>query len=239
MTDASVLEIEGLRFRWPADRTDCLEIAALRVERGEALFLHGPSGCGKSTLLSLMAGVLTAAEGRVALLGQDWRDMRPARRDRRRARHVGYVFQQFNLVPWLSAIDNAVLPCGFSSARAQAAARMAGSPRAQAEALLAAMGLPASACQRAAATLSVGQQQRVAAARALIGGPDLVVADEPTSALDEGNRDDFLALLLDACAASGSALVFVSHDLSLAGRFSRELALPSINRAPRHEAAQA
>lgn len=234
-----LLELKELRFAWPGSAQDCLDIAALEVEAGEAVFLHGPSGCGKSTLLSLLAGVLLPRAGRVALDGVHWADLRPSARDRHRVDHVGYIFQQFNLLPYLSALDNVLLPCRFSARRRAAAARLAGSPQAEAQRWLAGMGLDAAAWTRPAHTLSVGQQQRVAAARALVGQPDLVIADEPTSALDEDRRDAFLDLLLSACAAAGSALVFVSHDRRSAQRFARQVSLPAINRAARGAGEQA
>jgi len=227
----SLLELEDLRFAWPGCAQDCLHIDMLRVEAGETVFLHGPSGCGKSTLLSLLAGVLLPQSGRVALGGVHWGDLRAGARDRHRVDQVGYIFQQFNLLPYLSALDNVLLPCRFSTRRREAAARAAGSPQAAAQRWLAGMGLDAAVWRRPAHTLSVGQQQRVAAARALIGQPGLVIADEPTSALDEDRRDVFLDLLLAACAEAGSALVFVSHDRRSAPRFARQIALPAINRA--------
>jgi putative ABC transport system ATP-binding protein len=208
---------------------------ALQVARGEAVFLHGPSGCGKSTLLSLLAGVLVPREGTVALAGQDWRALPAARRDAFRADHVGYIFQQFNLLPYLSALDNVLLGCRFSCLRAGRATALAGSAGAHARALLEHVGLSGSFWQRGARELSVGQQQRVAAARALVGRPDLVIADEPTSALDAALRDGFMALLLGECRAAGSTLVFVSHDERLAARFDRSVSLPAINRATESE----
>lgn len=227
----SILEVRELRFAWPGSDRDCLDIIDLHIEAGETLFVHGPSGCGKSTLLSLLAGVLLSQSGRVALLGTEWSDLHPTARDRYRVDHVGYIFQQFNLLPYLSALDNVLLPCRFSARRRAAAAHEAGSLRAAAEHWLTGMGLEASVWQRATHTLSVGQQQRVAAARALVGQPDLVIADEPTSALDEDRREAFLDLLLSACAAAGSALVLVSHDRRIAGRFGHQISLPVINRA--------
>jgi putative ABC transport system ATP-binding protein len=220
-----VLQAEDLRFAWPGAAAPCIDIERFEVRAGEAVFLHGPSGCGKSTLLSLLAGVLVADSGRVCLLGHDWAAMGGSARDRCRVAHVGYIFQQFNLLPYLSVMDNVLLPCRFSARR-----RAQGS-RAQAEELLARMGLPAGLWQRTALQLSVGQQQRVAAARALIGRPELVIADEPTSALDEDRREAFLDVLLAACEADGSALVFVSHDRRIADRFARHVLLPEINRA--------
>jgi len=227
---SAVLRAEGLRFAWPGAKSPCIDIEALDIEAGEAVFLHGPSGCGKSTLLSLLAGVLVADAGRVTLLDQDWAALSGAARDRQRVAHVGYIFQQFNLLPYLSVLDNVLLPCRFSARRREQAAREGGA-RAQAAQLLEAMGLPQALWKRQAMQLSVGQQQRVAAARALIGHPEVVIADEPTSALDEDRREAFLDVLVEACRANRSALVFVSHDQRIAARFGRHLLLPEINRA--------
>lgn len=226
-----VLQLQDVRFAWPKANGDCLDIPQLHIERHDTVFLHGPSGCGKSTLLSLLAGVLLPQAGRIALLGQDWRQLRPAARDQYRVDHVGYIFQQFNLLPYLSALENVALPCHFSARRRQAALHHAGSVPAAAQAWLSKMDLDARLWGQAAHQLSVGQQQRVAAARALIGSPDVVIADEPTSALDEPRRNAFLDVLLQACAQTQSALILVSHDPRMAPRFSRQLCLTSLNRA--------
>jgi putative ABC transport system ATP-binding protein len=232
---APMLEIAGLRFAWPGQAEDCLDIEALSVAAGETVFLYGPSGCGKSTLLSLMAGVLQPQHGSVMLHGRGWADLRPAQRDRYRVDQMGYIFQQFNLLPYLSVLDNTLAPCRFSAQRAAAAIRQSGSLERAAQGWLGGMGLPAALWDRPARDLSVGQQQRVAAARALIGSPALVIADEPTSALDENRRNTFLDLLLSSCRTANSALVFVSHDQRMADRFQRRIALPDINRAARHD----
>ncbi len=224
-----MLEIEALRFAWPRAATDTLQIDSLHVAPGETLFLYGPSGVGKSTLLGLLAGVLEPTSGQVRLLGVDWASISAAQRDARRAEHVGYIFQQFNLLPYLNVLDNVLLPTRFSARRAERATQHAGSARAAAESLLARFGLDSTLWPRAASMLSVGQQQRVAAARALIGRPELVIADEPTSALDTALRDGFMDLLLGECAASGSTLVFVSHDERLAARFDRRVSLAEVN----------
>ena len=204
-----------------------LAIDELDIAAGEAVFLHGPSGCGKSTLLGLLAGVMLAREGSVRVMGQDWATLSGARRDAARADHLGYIFQQFNLLPYLSVLDNVRLPCRFSARRAQ----RAGDAVATASTLLARVGLAEDHWTRRADELSVGQQQRVAAARALIGTPELVIADEPTSALDAALRDGFMAVLLAQCREAGSTLVFVSHDERLAAHFDRRLSLPAINKA--------
>lgn len=228
-----LLSLRNVRLRWPRATADTLDICEFDLAPGETVFMRGPSGCGKSTLLSLVAGVLTATDGEVRLQGQDWRTLAPSRRDRLRARHVGYIFQQFNLLPYLSVLDNVLLPCRFSPQRAQRAAAGGADPTPAAQQLLERSGLPAALWPRRAADLSVGQQQRVAAARALIGQPELVIADEPTSALDEAVRESFMDLLLGACAAAGSALLFVSHDARLAPRFQRQVDLPVLNQAGR------
>lgn len=226
-----MIELKGLRFAWPRADRDCLAIDELQVASGQTLFVHGPSGCGKSTLLSLLAGVLLPREGTVSLAGRSWASMPAARRDAFRAEHVGYLFQQFNLLPWLNVIDNVLLGCRFSDSRAARATQRSGSPLAQARSLLQRVGLESALWHRDARELSVGQQQRVAAARALIGAPEVVIADEPTSALDAALRDGFMAVLLGECRAAGSTLVFVSHDERLAARFDRAVSLPGLNRA--------
>lgn len=232
-----MIDIDRLHFAWPGSPQDCLVVDRLTLAAGRSLFLHGPSGCGKSTLLGLLAGVLLPREGRVTVLGSAWSALGAARRDAFRADHVGYLFQQFNLLPYLTLVDNVLLPCRFSDRRRRRAEARDGSAGAAARRLLQQMGLPVDAWQRPASRLSVGQQQRVAAARALIGSPELVIADEPTSALDTALRDQFMALLMSECAQAGSSLVFVSHDERLAERFDERLSLPQLNRAPRAEEA--
>jgi putative ABC transport system ATP-binding protein len=227
---APAIALAGLRFRWPGSPAPCLEIAELCIAAGERVFLHGPSGSGKSTLLNLLGGVMLPEAGTLSVLGADLRQLSARERDRLRADRMGFLFQQFNLLPYLPAIDNVLLPTGFSARRCEAAGGPA-ALRDEAARLLARLDLAPEAWQRPAAELSVGQQQRVAAARALIGRPDLVVADEPTSALDAERQQAFLDLLLAECAASGATLLFVSHDRRLAGHFDRELALADINRA--------
>jgi putative ABC transport system ATP-binding protein len=237
--DPWAFHIEGLRFTWPRASQPLLDITEWRLARGEQVFLRGESGSGKSTLLALLAGVRLATQGRASLLGRDWASLPAAARDGHRADHVGIVFQQFNLLGYLPVIDNVLLPCRFSAQRAARAVQAAGSARDAAARLLQSMGLDAALWSRPAGTLSVGQQQRVAAARALIGAPELVLADEPTSALDEARREEFMDLLLAACTRDGCALVFVSHDARLAARFERQIALGELQRARMHAEAVA
>ena len=224
----AVLRVDDLRFGYQP-HTPVISIDGLSVARGESVFLRGPSGSGKSTLLSLIGGILTPDSGEVHVCGHDMAGAGPVARDRIRARHLGIIFQQLNLLPYLDVVGNVTLACRFSRARERAAAAQHGTVRAAALRLLSALGLPDDHLGRPVASLSVGQQQRVAVARALIGAPDLVIADEPTSALDADNRDRFIELLDARRRDTGCALLFVSHDEALAGHFDRAVDLSAIN----------
>ncbi|MCW5620127.1 MAG: ABC transporter ATP-binding protein [Burkholderiales bacterium] len=227
-----MLDLQGVRFTWSSAREALIEIDVLRVAPGERLFLRGPSGSGKSTLLSLLAGVLTPGAGAIHLLGRNLAALSGAGRDRIRADHVGFIFQMFNLIPYLNVMENVMLPCAFSERRRTRAQRRGGNVAQEAHRLLAALDMAeAGLLQRPVTQLSVGQQQRVAAARALIGAPELVIADEPTSSLDADRRNAFVELLFRECRQAGSALVFVSHDASLAPLFDRTLEFTSLNKA--------
>lgn len=227
----AVLTLHDLVHHWPGRREPTLAIDRLEIAPGSKTFIEGPSGSGKSTLLSLLAGVLQPTEGRICLLGHCWSSLRAGQRDRHRADHVGYIFQQFNLISYLSAMQNVLAPCHFSEKRRTNAITTAGSLQGAARQLLAAMGLSHEDAEQPAGQLSVGQQQRVAAARALIGQPSLIIADEPTSALDDAHRDAFMTQLLGAADAAGSAVVFVSHDKRLGTHFNIRLQLSTLNQA--------
>lgn len=223
--------LQDVLFRWRPTLPPCLDIAEFRISAGERVFLHGPSGSGKSSMLSMIGGVTLPERGEVRVLGTDLARLSGAARDHFRAEHLGFVFQLFNLIPYLSALENILLPCRFSPTRHGAAEAAGGSVAAEARRLADHLDLAAELLERPAAELSVGQQQRVAAARALIGRPQLVIADEPTSALDADRELAFLELLLSECFASGAAVLLVSHDVRLADRFDRAVALADINRA--------
>ena len=204
-----------------------LSISSLEIASGSRVFLHGPSGSGKTTLLSLISGVLTPQEGEIRVLGQSLRQLSPSKRDILRGSDIGYIFQGFNLIPYLTVRENIALPCTLHAKRRQ-----------RIRALTLSEEVERIACRLDIHTnldtpvthLSTGQQQRVAIARAIIGLPALVVADEPTSSLDSDRRSTFLALLTEMIAETQSTLLFVSHDLSLAPHFEQLLSLPSINR---------
>ncbi|MFS2084550.1 ATP-binding cassette domain-containing protein, partial [Stenotrophomonas geniculata] len=176
MSAAPVISLEDVQFGYGTRLV--LDIPRLWVEQGSSVLLRGISGGGKSTLLGLLAGVLLPGKGRVEVAGHALQDMGGAARDRFRADQLGVIFQQFNLLPFLTVRDNIALGLRFSRLRS---ARISGPLDAEIARLLQALQLNPELMQRRAGTLSVGQQQRVAAARALIGRPALLLADEPTS----------------------------------------------------------
>ena len=221
------IDLRRLRFRYGGGPW-VLDIPELTLERGTRAFLFGPSGSGKTTLLGVLAGVLEAEEGEVRVLGEDLASLSGAQRDAFRAEHIGYVFQMFNLIPYLSVLDNIALPARMTAGRR---ARLDGAGVRETAAQLADHLHIGDLLKKPVTELSVGQQQRVAACRALIGSPELIVADEPTSSLDFDRREAFLELLFQECERAGATLVFVSHDRTLEGMFSRTISLPDVNKA--------
>ena len=227
----SPLRISDARFAW--DRSYQIEIDAFEIGPRERDLILGPSGSGKSTLLNLISGITKVDQGKIEVLGEDLARLRGAKIDRFRADKLGIIFQMFNLLPWCSILENVLLPLRFSKARRL---RAKSTPD-EAGRLLEALGLSREFHRKSTGTLSVGQQQRVAAARALIGQPALVLADEPTSALDTENAQAFLRLLVAELESADSALLMVSHDTSLAPMFDRTVRLDEIARITRSEAA--
>jgi putative ABC transport system ATP-binding protein len=223
----AVIELNELHYRWPKQARDALFIPQLQVKQGEHVFIKGASGSGKTTLLNLLAGILSPTAGSIRLLGQALERLSGAQRDRLRADHMGVIFQQFNLLPYLSVRENIQLPCAFSKKRRRQAADL----NASTTHLLQHLGLATDLGQRNVSDLSVGQQQRVAVARALMGSPELIIADEPTSALDTDMRDSFLKLLFQQAEAQHSTIVFVSHDPYIAPYFPRVIDLNELNQA--------
>ena len=226
MNDDAIIDLQGVQFGY-ADRA-VLDIAQLQVSAGSSVLLRGTSGSGKSTLLGLLAGILLPASGSIRVAGHRVNTLGAAARDRFRADQLGVIFQQFNLLPFLSVRDNIALGLRFSRLRS---ARISGPLDAEIARLLQALQLDPALMQRRAGTLSVGQQQRVAAARALIGRPALLLADEPTSALDRDAATAFLKLMSAQCEAAGTTVLVVSHDDSLQPLFDRTISLSEINQA--------
>lgn len=223
----AMLQVKDLRYRWPEQNDDTLHLPALSLQTGEHLFLQGASGSGKTTLLNLLAGIYTPQAGQINWLGQDITQLSASKRDRFRADHLGIIFQQFNLLPYLSVAQNMVLPLNFSKTRRQKEPL----PDLRIDELMDSLNLPSDLKHQNANQLSIGQQQRVAVARALMGKPDIIIADEPTSALDANNRDRFIDQLFRSANQFQTTILFVSHDASLADHFDRHLDLQQLNQA--------
>ena len=234
LTDSErAIQITGLQFSWGISSATVLDIVGLQVDKGQRVFIEGPSGSGKSTLLGLLAGIVTPRSGCITVLGRSLDAMSGAARDRFRSDHMGIIFQMFNLIPYLSVVDNVTLPCRFSYRRLERAGRNGGVAT-EAARLLSRLGMnDPTLLKRPVTELSVGQQQRVAAARALMGAPELIIADEPTSALDADHRLAFIELLFQECQKAKSTLLFASHDTALASLFDRTVQLRQPNRTGR------
>lgn len=225
----SVLSIRDVRFRWPGRTGFSLFIQDFAVEKGETVLLLGESGSGKSTLLSLICGTIVPDTGKIAVAGTDVTRLRGGARDRFRAEQIGVIFQQFNLLPFGTVADNILLPLRFAPQRR----KRAGHAKTTAEDLCLALGLPKDVFTTKANFLSVGQQQRVAVARALIGQPPIIIADEPTSALDANSQAAFLDLLFRQASANETSLLMVSHDPRLGERFDRVVHMENITQIER------
>jgi putative ABC transport system ATP-binding protein len=215
------LELKNFHFRWPGAGQFQLDIPHLQLATGQHLFIRGASGSGKTTLLNLLSGIHALAQGEIRIRGEVFQPARPSQRDAMRARQIGVVFQQLNLIGYLSVLDNVLLAAEFSG-------RKANSCRQRAAQLLQALDMPATLFDQPAERLSVGQQQRVAIARALLNEPALLIADEPTSALDADNRDLFMRLMLSEANRCGTTVLFVSHDASLARYFQWQLQMTQL-----------
>ncbi|MEM7257159.1 MAG: ABC transporter ATP-binding protein [Pseudomonadota bacterium] len=225
-----MINVNDLRFSWSKNTAPVLNIDQFAVERGEHVFLQGPSGSGKTTLLSLLGGVVPPTSGSIHINDIEVSSLPGAKRDQFRVDEIGFIFQMFNLIPYLSPVQNVLLPCRFSPKRRQQASQHH-SLTDEAKRLLTQLGLEAELNRKTSSALSVGQQQRVAAARALIGSPAVVIADEPTSALDADARVNFLQLLFEECNRTDATVLFVSHDAALAHQFARTVNLKEINQA--------
>jgi len=229
--NSDAIHLHDVRFAYTPGKP-ILWIDELRIQTGSSSFLYGPSGSGKTTLLSLISGVLKSQRGSIHILGEDLTRLSASARDTLRGSQIGYIFQGFNLIPYLSVEENIALPCDLHPARR---ARMT-APTISGEVARLARRLDIHKHLNSPVTrLSIGQQQRVAIARAIIGAPALIIADEPTSALDTDRREAFLALLTEVTNEVKmrdnveTTLLFVSHDRSLAATFNSLLSLAEIN----------
>ena len=225
--NSPLIEIKNLKFSYSPTSPTTLYIPEFEVSSGEEVYIYGPSGTGKTTFLEILAGVLTPQEGEVNILGKNLTQMSARERDKFRAEHLGYVFQSFNLIPYLSVFENIELPLKLSKERR---AKLDSFDYALAiRGLCGSLGI-SDLLDKNVSRLSVGQQQRVAVARAMIGKPDIILADEPTSALDSDHREKFLKILFELAEFYGTTVLFVSHDRSIENLFSRAVSLGSINK---------
>lgn len=213
--------IKNLEFAYSSGPR-ILNIESLSIKSGEKVFIYGPSGTGKSTLLNLLSGVIVAKTGSVNILENDILKMSQSQRDLFRGKNIGYIFQSFNLIPYLTVEENILLGKSFRSSEAATKDR--------AQKLSIDLNI-ADHMHKMASKLSLGQQQRVACARSLIEKPSILIADEPTSSLDQKNTDEFMGLLIKEWEQLEFTLIFVSHDMDLAKYFDRSIALADINKA--------
>ena len=225
--NSPALRLDNVRYRWPGRASFGLHIPDLTIASGETVLLLGESGSGKSTLLSLICGTIIADSGSVCVAGNDIASLSAGQRDRFRAEQIGLIFQQFNLLPFASVQDNILLPLLFAPNRRQRVTDLT----AETKRLCRELGLPDT--MTTAGALSVGQQQRVAAARALIGQPPLIIADEPTSSLDAATQATFLELLFTQSRAHSTTLLMVSHDARLSSQFDRVIQMADITQTDR------
>jgi putative ABC transport system ATP-binding protein len=213
------LSITDLKFSWSKNTEFNLIIPKWQVNAGQKVFLYGRSGEGKSTLLNLISGIENNYTGSVEVLGQNLAALSQMQRDTFRANNIGIIFQQFNLLPYLSALNNILLAQSFKK-------NASNSYTNQLASICDKLELSQQLLSQKASELSVGQQQRVAVARALLGSPSMIIADEPTSALDSETRENFIQLLLET--AKSATVIFVSHDLSLSDYFDTQVRLADL-----------
>ena len=212
-----MLKTTGLKYLYKHGKT--IKFPDIEIETGQRLLISGFSGCGKTTLLSLIAGALRLQEGSINFNDNDYSDMSSMSLDKFRADHIGYIFQTLNLIPFLNVSENIALGIKFSKNRKSKVSDM----HQEIERLISSLGLEKEILNTAIDNLSVGQQQRVAVARALLGKPDLILADEPTSALDNDTTKKFLDEVMNTFDPSHQAIIMVSHDLSIAPYFDTVL----------------
>ena len=215
--DESIIKIDSVRFYWSKKSNFKIFVPNLEIKKGEKVLLLGESGSGKTTLLSLMCGFLNPLSGNISINGNTINQLSSKTRDEYRADNIGIIFQQFNLLPYANVVDNVLLPLYFSKVRSSNVSNK----KEKVIELFKQLRLPDDIAQFRASSLSMGQQQRVAVARALIGNPSLIIADEPTSSLDADAQKIVLNLMFEQISENNSTLLMVSHDKSLSNQFDR------------------
>ena len=226
INDNPILKLKDVHYQWPGRIPFNLNVHNFSIRPAETVLLLGESGSGKSTLLSLICGTITPSKGTINLNGRDLKKLSPAMLDQFRVEQIGIIFQQFNLLPFGNVLDNILLPLRFAPKRRGRVLR----PKIAAEKLCRQLGLTEGSLYMRSSNLSVGQQQRVAAARALIGNPPLIVADEPTSALDAESQTTFLDLLFKQTLSGNTSLLMVSHDERLSKKFDRVIRMDEVTK---------
>lgn len=214
----NIIELNDVTFSY---QTKILDIKNISIAKGEKVFIYGPSGSGKTTLLSILCGTLTPSSGSVHLVEHNISNLKQSKRDHFRGNYIGHIFQQFNLINYLSVKDNILLPTVINNKRKQYE-----SDHQEFNKICKGLGIDG-LLDKNVNELSVGQQQRVAVARAFIGGPEIIIADEPTSALDEENKNKFIDELIKQ--SGEKTIIFVSHDKTLQKHFDRSINLMEIN----------
>lgn len=214
----NIIELNDVTFSYT---TKILDIKNISIAKGEKVFIYGPSGSGKTTLLSILCGTLTPDTGKVSLVETNINSLKQSNKDHFRGNHIGHIFQQFNLINYLSVKENILLPTVINNKRKQYEAQ-----NQEFEKICQGLGIK-ELLDKKVSELSVGQQQRVAVARAFIGGPEIIIADEPTSALDEDNKNKFIDELIKQ--SGDKTIIFVSHDKTLQKHFNRSINLMEIN----------
>lgn len=230
-----IIQLKRVLFHYPETQSFSLNINYLNIQKQQRLFLEGPSGSGKSTLLNLVTGLIRPSSGEIKILGTDLSSFNQRSADLFRVDNFGIIFQMFNLIPYLSVIENIILPCTFSKKRKRKALSQSSSIEDEAIRLCKELDIYSSLQKKLVTQLSIGQQQRVAIARALIGQPEIIIADEPTSSLDQDRKNEFIKLLFKECDKYGATLIFVSHDHSLKPHFQTTILMDQFNRMPDKE----